>query len=203
MVNSNLIVLSEKYNCFAWLVARTGSNHMVSILKNFNFKIYNCIGKNKKLYDNELKSIHTYNLFEGSETYKFLISVRNPYAREVSSFRMNKYVENSKESFKDFLEKKYYSQDTSIYYNRPDRLPDYYVRMEHMFEDYSKIPFIVESEYFKSGKLEKQVSVKINYNSLDDRRWEDFYDDNIADIVYYNNLKDFNLFGYDKNSYKK
>ena len=104
MINNNLIVLSEKYNCFVWLVARTGSNHMVSILKNFDFKIYDCMGKNKKLYDNELKSIHTYNLFEGSETYKFLISVRNPYAREVSSFRMNKYVENPKESFKDFLE---------------------------------------------------------------------------------------------------
>jgi hypothetical protein len=59
MVNSNLIVLSEKYNCFAWLVARTGSNHMVSILKNFDFKIYDCMEKNKKLYDNELKSLES------------------------------------------------------------------------------------------------------------------------------------------------
>ena len=72
-----------------------------------------------------------------------------------------------------------------------------------MFEDYSKIPFISESEYFHSGKLKQQVQTKINNNTFDDRDWREFYDDSTADIVYYNNSKIFDTFHYEKKSYKK
>ena len=65
-----------------------------------------------------------------------------------------------------------------------------------------KIPFVRDSELNRSGQLQKIISEqpnkqKINYN------WKDMYNQKNADIVYYNNSYYFDLFGYDKNSWKK
>ena len=205
-MNEVYSTISEREKCFVWLVARTGSNHMVSVLKNFDFKHYvSYEGKSPKVHEHILDANHYCTLFEGHENYKFMASIRNPYSLEVSTFRMNKKVDNFKEEFRKYLEDKYYSglPGFKSILDLRIRIPDYYVRMEHMFEDYSKIPFISESEYFHSGKLKQQVQTKINNNTFDDRDWREFYDDSTADIVYYNNSKIFDTFHYEKKSYKK
>ena len=195
--------ISEKHNCFIWLLPRTGSNHMITILKNYDFKHYVHQDGNKELYDEKLEANHYSKLFDGHEDYTFISSIRNPYSFEVSLFRMNKLVGDYKERFKRFVDGRYF---TRFGEKKPiinfTRVPDFFVRMENLYEDYGKIPFIVNSEYYQSGELKKQVEIKINNNIFDDRDWREFYDDESAEIVYSNNIEIFNLNQYDKDSYK-
>lgn len=195
--------ISEKHNCFIWLLPRTGSNHMVTILKNYDFKHYVHQDGNKEIYDENLVATHYSKLFDGHENYQFISSIRNPYSLEVSLFRMNKLVGDYKERFKRFIDGRYFTQFGG---KKPiinfTRVPDFFIRMENLYEDYSKIPFIVNSDYYQSGELKKQVEIKINNNIFDDRDWRDFYDDESAEIVYSNNMEIFNLNHYDKDSYK-
>lgn len=195
--------ISEKNNSFVWLIARTGSNHMVSILKHYDFKHYVHYDGKKELYDEKLDAAHYCDLFDGNEKYDFISSIRNPYSLEVSMFRMNKLVENYKEKFKRFLDYRYF---TRFGEKKPivkfHRTPDFFIRMENLYEDYSKIPFIINSDYYQSGELKKQVEIKINDNIFDDRDWREFYDDESAEMVYSNNVEIFNLNHYDKDSYK-
>jgi len=204
-VTSNKVysTISEKHNCFIWLLPRTGSNHMVTILKNYDFKHYVHQDDNKEIYDENLVANHYSKLFDGHENYQFISSIRNPYSLEVSLFRMNKLVGDYKERFKRFIDGRYFTQFGG---KKPiinfTRVPDFFIRMENLYEDYSKIPFIVNSDYYQSGELKKQVEIKINNNIFDDRDWRDFYDDESAEIVYSNNMEIFNLNHYDKDSYK-
>ncbi len=195
--------ISEKYNCFIWLLPRTGSNHMVSIMKHYDFKHYVHYDGKKELYEENLDANHYCRLFDGHQNYDFISSIRNPYSFEVSAFRMNKLVKNYKDDFKRFIDARYF---TRFGEKKPiinfTRLPNFFIRIENLYEDYSKIPFIVNSEYYQSGELEKQVGVKINNNIVDDRDWREFYDDECAEIVYSNNLEIFDLNQYDKDSYK-
>lgn len=195
--------ISEKHNCFIWLLPRTGSNHMITILKNYDFKHYVHQGGNKELYDEKLEANHYSKFFDGHENYNFISSIRNPYSIEVSLFRMNKLVGDYKERFKRFIDGRYFTQSGE---KKPiinfTRVPDFFIRMENLYEDYGKIPFISNSEYYQSGELKKQVEIKINNNIFDDRDWRDFYDDESAEIVYSNNVEIFNLNHYDKDSYK-
>jgi len=154
--------ISEKHKCFLWLLPRTGSNHMVSIMKNYDFKHYVHYDNKKELYDEKLAANHYCRYFDGHKDYDFISSIRNPYSFEVSMFRMNKLVENYKESFKRFIDGRYF---TRFGEKKPitkfQRVPDFFIRMENLYEDYSKIPFIVNSEYYQSGELKKQVENKI------------------------------------------
>jgi hypothetical protein len=84
-----------------------------------------------------------------------------------------------------------------------ERVPDYPVRLENLYEDYSKIPFIVESDYFKSGELKNEVNKKINVSNEDENLWRKFYTQEIADIIYYRMPRYFELFEYEKNSWKQ
>jgi len=157
----------------------------------------------KELYEENLDANHYCRLFDGHQNYDFISSIRNPYSFEVSAFRMNKLVKNYKDDFKRFIDARYF---TRFGEKKPiinfTRLPNFFIRIENLYEDYSKIPFIVNSEYYQSGELEKQVGVKINNNIVDDRDWREFYDDECAEIVYSNNLEIFDLNQYDKDSYK-
>jgi hypothetical protein len=87
-----------------------------------------------------------------------------------------------------------------LIYNK--RVPDYFIRQENTFEDYSKIPFIKNSELYKSGQLKDLCNEKINHNK-NSYDFREYYNQNTADLVYYNFSKYFNLLGYDKNSWKK
>ena len=204
MINNKVYsTISEKHNCFIWLLPRTGSNHMVSILKHYDFKHYVHYDNKKELYDDKLEANHYSKLFSGHENYYFISSIRNPYSIEVSSFRMNKLVGDYKEKFKRFIDGRYF---TRFGEKKPiinfTRVPDFFIRMENLYEDYGKIPFIINSEYYQSGELKKQVEIKINNNIFDNIDWREFYDDECAEIVYSNNKEIFNLNHYDKDSYK-
>jgi hypothetical protein len=84
------------------------------------------------------------------------------------------------------------------------RTPDYFVRTESLYEDYQTIPFIKEHEINLSGELEELCKQKMNPSpTVIDNYWKKFYDRDLADLVYYNNVNKFELFGYDKDSWKE
>jgi hypothetical protein len=207
---SSYINISEKYKVILWLWKKCGTSHMAKIMNNFDFKYYKIKDDTLILHDNKVNQKHYCNLFNGHEKYKILAAIRNPYTRFFSEYTFNRLPEeffpndSNRENFRIFI------YQTTVYsdiftYNCIDfsqRIPDYPVRLENLYEDYSKIPFIVESDYFKSGELKKYVNKKINVSNEDENLWRKFYTQEIADIIYYRMPRYFELFGYDKNSWK-
>ena len=83
------------------------------------------------------------------------------------------------------------------------RTPDYFVRTESLYEDYLTIPFIKNHDINLSGELERLCKEKINSSpAAIENYWKKFYDQDMADLVYYNNVNSFKLFGYNKDSWK-
>lgn len=79
--------------------------------------------------------------------------------------------------------------------------PDYYIKIENLVDDIKNIP------EFKNKKINNKILLKNLKTEIDEINneddWRDLYNQDIADLVY-NNLKEqFDMFGYDKDSWKK
>jgi hypothetical protein len=205
------INVSQKHKIILWLWKKCGTEHMTKIMNNYDFKHYKIQGDKLILTHNRIEKNHNCNLFDGHENYKILAAVRNPYTRVFSDYTFNRtpeeftLTEENKERFRVYVYRIIVHSEI-FFENCMDfdgRIPDYAVRLENLYEDYSKIPFIVESEYYKSGELKKAVTQKVNVSNEDETLWKKFYTQEIADIVYYRMPRYFDLFGYDKNSWKK
>ena len=85
-----------------------------------------------------------------------------------------------------------------------ERVPDYAIRLEHLYEDWIKIPFVANHELNLSGELKNLCQIKINNspNSTKIDYWKQYYDQSLADSVYYSQPETFDLFGYDRDSWK-
>jgi hypothetical protein len=207
---NSTINVSEKHKTILWLWKKCGTSHMTKILNKFDFNYYEIKNNGLNLLKNGIVQKHYCNLFNGHENYKIISAIRNPYSRFFSEYTFNRakdeYIpdEVNKETFRNFI---YQTTVFSEVLNNDcidfsNRIPEYPVRLESLYEDYSKIPFIVESDYFKSGELKNDVNKKINVSNEDENLWRKFYTQEIADIIYYRMPRYFELFGYDKNSWK-
>lgn len=207
---NSTINVSEKHKSILWLWKKCGTSHMTRILNKFDFNYYEIKGSRLHLLKKGIVQKHYCNLFNGHENYKIISAIRNPYSRFFSEFtfkRSNEEFipdEENKETFRNFI---YQTTVFSEVLNNDcidfsNRIPDYPVRLENLYEDYSKIPFIIESEYFKSGELKKDLDIKVNVSNVDVNLWKNFYNQEIADIIYYRMPRYFEIFGYDKNSWK-
>lgn len=198
------INLSETHKVFIWLWDKTATTHMINVLSNFDFKYYKFNKGEKSLHRPKIYHNHNCFLFPGHENYKLLVSVRNPYTKYLSSFRYetkNQIVLTS-QTFQQYLENVVHKENNFNCCSFHHRNPDYYVRVEKMYEDYQRIPFIENSDFNRFGKLKELCQKKINFNPpLND--WRDFYTPQLADLVYYSSQNYFEFFGYDKNSWKK
>ena len=198
MSDKRLNIISE-YNYIVWLPEKTATNHAFELLKNYNICPHifreNVLVKLPQTFYN-----HTCHLFEGHEKYKLMTTARNPYSWFVSYYLFSR-SERVYETFYDFV---YYAirNNSSKKFKYNERIPDYFVRSENLVEDYSKIPFIRDSDFFKSGDLESFCKTKINA-AEESYDFRNYYDEMTADLVYYNFSKYFDLLGYDKNSWKK
>ena len=209
MDSENYVNISLKNNCFVIMPPKTGSIHATNILKNFDFQFYKEKNSNFKLVFNHLVHSRHTNLFTNHEKFKLLLTVRNPYSLMFSY--LNFYPKENSVSevidyFESSLQEEFYENDFvwNTYKGFQERAPDYVLRLENLYEDYSKIPFINSSEMFLSGELEKQCKIKKNEKpEIFRRNWKDYYNQSIADLVYYNFLNYFEFFGYDKDSWKK
>jgi hypothetical protein len=97
------------------------------------------------------------------------------------------------DSFRNYLKFELTKKDLLEIVLRPKlvRYPDYVIRLEYMREDLSKLPFIYDV------LTDKQLDYLTEHGKEIDS-WEEFYDQEMKDIVY-NLLKDhFDFFGYEK-----
>jgi hypothetical protein len=209
MNNFRTINISQKYKFFCWTPARTGSTHFTNILQKLGFESAHFNDETKKLSNFKLGVHHNHTciFFENHWDYKFITSMRNPYSLIVSRLGiinsdsiednnkiLKKWTENMSQNPLDF------NGGCTCYH---ERKPDYTIRLEHLYEDWLKLPFVPNHGLNLSGELEKLTKVRLN-NSANDGGdyWKKYYDQVLADLVYYNHPDLFELFGYDKDSWK-
>ena len=202
-MTSQRLNISEEFKSFIWIRQKTATSLASKILMNFGFKMYDVSGIKPIKINDEFIQQHDCFLFNGHQDYKFIATVRNPYSQLVSEYLFSNFTENSEENyikmFEQFLIKKFQVLDNRCF-SFQDRVPDYILRVENLYEDYTKIPFIESSEITKSGELRKLIDSNINRGRII-TNWKKFYNKNLADLVYYNTSRYFELFNYNKNSY--
>jgi hypothetical protein len=190
--------ISEKYK-FQWIAPeRTGSRKVAEVLSYYDFKhldnrIYDYNG-----YSYTHKSIINENLWKGdypSSQYKTICNARNPYGRVYSLFKnfYEQIKDKSKERFKHYLvnhvsKGAHFSIITEPKWDKPF---DYVIRLEHMKDDLMKLPFILDV------LTESQVEMLSSHGKEIDN-WEEFYDDEMKEIVYGLTEHQFELWGYEK-----
>lgn len=205
-LRKNLVLANLSERMFVWTPAKTASTSASTILPKLGFELYT---QEEKYLKPNSSGPHNHSciFFHGHEKYYFISTLRNPYTLMVSLFTLptekEKWLSNF---FEPFLNRFFYGkEDEAMYlpcYNYSIRIPDYIIRVESMFEDYLKLPFVKQTEYYKSGDLEKDCSIKQNSSNYNNFDWKSLYNQNIADMVYYNYAHLFELGGYDKNSWK-
>jgi hypothetical protein len=220
---------SEVNKCFTITYPHTGSRLMMKVLDNFNFDSYE-LKNNKLIYKKSgSQHNHTFDLFEGHENYKLMISCRNPYDIFVSKFRfwlggvkVMKSTFNLNSEFLEFIEEFIFEIEERTWFKPSHLLKsekiltrpiDYRIKLENLEESYSKVPFIADSEFAKNGFLLKELNNKIGdhkqlklvkpWVSHLPKDFRDFYTQETADLVY-NNFKELFLFmDYHQDSWKK
>ena len=140
----------------------------------------------------------------GKENYYLVMNVRNPYDRVISLYSLYcLHAGNNPIEFEKWINDKYvffkYKYSICLYdmIQRLPKLPDYYVKMENFENDIKSLWFVKEN----LGSLSNVISENIETNRYKSES-EIEYNQYLADIVYNNLKKDFDLFGYNKNSWK-
>ena len=202
VVSNCVLQISPINKAFLWMQGKTATTLAVEILKEYGFNNFRIVDGKPNYYEIVKGHFHNPCFFDDHESFKFISTIRNPYIQVFSEFPKN--GKQTKENFKIHLERKFQLDKSDVYnfWNYSKRIPDYILRVENVYEDYLKIPFIRESEFCKSGNLKSVIDSNPNKTPYN-YDWRDFYDQNIADLVYYNSSDYFDLFGYDKNSWKK
>jgi hypothetical protein len=77
------------------------------------------------------------------------------------------------------------------------RVPDFVLRAENLYEDYLKIPFILDSKLYKCGILEDICNRKIN-KGLGTLNIEKYLTSSVEEKIYKMFQSHFDLFGYEK-----
>jgi hypothetical protein len=207
-IDKNIIIANLKEKFFIWSPPKTASTTAYHILEKLNFNTYSSDGKSLLHQSDKPKQNHFTNIFFGHQDFNLITTIRNPYRLMISIFVNSDASRNviSSESFSNFLEDCYFGNQYKLknfnFYNYSERFPDYLIRIESMFDDYSKIPFVRESDYYKSGELFNDCNLKLNLSKPLKIDWKSLYTKNSADIVYYNFAHVFELGQYDKNSWK-
>lgn len=189
---------SHKNKILWFTPIRTASRACVPIMEYFNF---------------DSTKYHDENFPKDSDDYVLITNVHNPYKRLVSIFKMFEEQKNlSNVSFHDWIHTNL--KNLNKHNQNPHQLwiskfilsfkkkPDYIVRVENIEEDLLKIKFIQEN---MSKELKKIFSENIKTNQYREDNfdyWKKEYDENLSNYVFDNFRNDFELFGYDKNSWK-
>jgi hypothetical protein len=219
---NRIFLFSEEYNSFVWLPSKTGTNHCFNTLKLFGFKNHTYIEKTNIISPrNDMGYQHYPTRFPGDENYDLISTARHPYTRLVSFFKfsrcfkyknshsinytMDEPLIERKLKFKNFLDGIFNNPSIihpALKCYTSDRIPDFYLRVENLYEDYIKIPFILSSDFNLSGELEKNCLTKENQNKIDLTPWQEYFDQFVADLIYSRTEKYCELLGYDKDIWK-
>lgn len=175
--------LSEKYSCVWIAPSRTGTRGVAEILSRYDFK-YNGEPIHSGQSDNYC---HFTSDLSFVRNYKIICSARNPYGRLLSHYK-NYNIE--KITFQEYVKNKKW---LGLKLEEPilSKKPDYLLRLEHLQEDFNKLPFI-------SDKLtEKQLESYLKHGKELDI-WQDYYDQDMKEIVYMSFKNHFIFWNYEK-----
>lgn len=189
---------SRKHKILWFTPLRTASRSCVPIMEYFDFDIV-------KNHD----EIFPYD----SDDYTIIMNVHNPYKRLFSVFS---FIKNEKKSqnlnFRPWIEK--IIENSNKTNDNPSQLwlskcflslkrePNHIVKVENLMQDLMKIDFIYKN---MTNQLEKIFHENINSNQYlenNPNNWKMNYDENLSNYIFKNFKNDFELFGYDQNSWK-
>ena len=182
--------VSEKYK-FQWIAPeRTGSRKVAEILNYYEFK---CAGL--PVHGHGLQHYtHIWTNNVGPD-YKTICNARNPYGRTYSLFKNfhTRIKDKSKNGFKEYVLYGLTKGDMSEMVSRPKISEpfDYVIRLEHMKDDLMRLPFILD--VLTESQLEMLTS-----HGKEIENWEEFYDDDMKEIVYGYTESQFRFWGYEK-----
>lgn len=189
--------ISEKHKVIVWTPRSTASRLASKIFENFEFCSYD-VHNGGVLLKKSFEHNHFIGLPKNHLDYKLIMTCRNPYTRLTAGFDGDNAQKNLEKSLEtDFQGHLHYSFISHLKY----RKPDFFIRVENLLEDYLKIPFIRESQFYQSGEMEKLINNNPFKNTVYHNR--PVVDKRLADLIYYNNVYYFDLLGYDKNSWQK
>lgn len=170
---------------------------MVNVLNEFGFKYYKFDGIDFEVLNTRPQRTHSCYPDSIPDGFQVICSIRNPLSQLVSEYRYGPIND-----FANWLKKTLNSNQNFQCFNFKTRKPDYFVRMESMFEDYSKIPFINQSKYFQLGILKKVCQYKMNPHPFGKSNWKDYYNEELANLVSKTFPNHFSDYKYDLNSWK-
>jgi hypothetical protein len=201
------INISEKYKSFVWAPPKTGTTHLFFVLRHFDFEglsVNYDRTDTTRIYDYVTHN-HSTNLFLGHENYKLILSARNPYSTAFSYYcHMMSNGDVSIENFRNYIYDNFPPQQSRmrvIFQLETNRKPDYVLRVETLYEDYTKIPFVRNSLLNTSGILKDLCNKKMNRSKYDLPSFKKFYNKELADLVYYSCPNYFEFMGYHKDSW--
>jgi hypothetical protein len=219
---------STKHKIIWWAPERCATKLVADIFSNYDFKYK----ENIKSEPKELTSpYHSHAIFVPEEfnDFKIVCSIRNPYDRALSLFTnftsigsQIVYTKTTKQIFIDRFsefviqllrysevrkldsdpEKNTVLKNYVAKYDFDDRIPDYFIRMEHLKEDLSKLDFIAESPLWKSDFFDGFISNN-PFMNLKPYSFDDIYTFESAQIVFNYFKKHFFLCNYDPFSFTK
>lgn len=197
--------VSDKHNSFVWTPMKTASSHVSFVFSFFDFVTYT-----KNINTNVIVSQsseflnfgHSFSLPDGHENMTFICSMRNPYLRVFSLFSrrfLNPQNKPEISEFEDFFNETIevepeFTKTANMF---EDRVPDYILRSENLYEDYLKIPFVYESKLNQCGILEDICNRKINIG-LGTLAPEIYLTESVKTKIYRMFQPHFELFGYEK-----
>lgn len=190
--------ISDEYKVQWWLPPRTGSRMTKSILLKLDFE--------------ERWGHHT---CFGDSTYDVYINIRNPYAITVSYYHLRQSdirQRDNPETFEEFVRKfkgeylnfkNYHLLDYLQALKERKLQPTKIIRQEHLFEDLLSIDFIKNNQH----RLETQIAYLEEGSTpwrkyYDSTPYNEYYTQELADIIYENRKKFFDFGRYDKDSWK-
>lgn len=195
-------IYSKTCDFYLILPMKTGSVTASWIFTYFDFFTYT-----RNLYENNeysefanpaLSMVHSYYIPTEVENPKIIITARNPYDRVLSRFLFT-WTKNELPTVEDFdLHITKSIENNNAMYVMPDHIkPTYVIHLETLFEDYMKIPFVVDSKLNSSGILKEVIYKKINETrfKVDKNK---FLTDKNKELIYNFMKNQFDLFGYEK-----
>jgi len=165
---------------------KTASSTLSWIFAHYDFKKvrYESDGSHSIIQNDVTHFGHNTDMPPNSDGMKLICSLRNPYERFFSFFKMHISKDTNKitpENFENFLEKELVTHKSLLYESSSifeKRKPDYFIRTENMYRDLIEIPFIRESKLNTCGILEEMCEKKINetfdfeHNLFDNQKYK-------------------------------
>lgn len=191
---------SKKYKINWFTPIRTGTRATKKIMDYFKF---------------EVSGVHDEHYNEETKDYEIIVNTHNPYKRLYSIFNLNKInIPESIFGFEFWIRNlcsgpripteppnPFQIYMSKYYYNFPKK-PKHIVRVENFYEDLQKIDFIANDNSEELNEIFVNTILINRYISEENENWKSLYNQNFADFIYENFKDDFEIFGYDRNSWK-